>query len=105
MRLVVVQISEMWYTLDGRQFMGSVRLGNEIEERMRRVASIKGITISEVHRAALEEYLTRELAPKRVSRFSDVIGIADSGDGSLSENRKTIYGEILRKKHDRGESA
>ena len=62
------------------------------------------MTISEVHRAALNEYLARELALSRKSRFSDIIGIADSGDGSLSEDHKQVYGEILHRKYDRGEN-
>ena len=68
--------------------MESDRLENEIEERLRR--------------SAPEDDLAHEVAHERTGQFSDVIGIVDSGDGNLAQDRKRLYGEILRRKHGRG---
>jgi hypothetical protein len=78
--------------------MGSVRLDPELCERMRQVARIKGLTLSEVHRLALEEYCDREMAPPSASRYDDIIGVGE-GPSDLSTRSQEIFGEIMREKH------
>ncbi len=74
--------------------MASVRLGAELEEKVRRVAALEGLTISEVHRRALNEYLEREMPKKKTSRYDDIIGIAE-GPHDLSARASEIFGEII----------
>ena len=57
--------------------MSSVRLPTELEAEVRRIARLRGLTVSEVHRRALAEYCERELAAARRSRFDDVIGVVE----------------------------
>ena len=57
--------------------MSSVRLPTDLEADVRRIARLRGLTVSEVHRRALAEYCERELAAARRSRFDDVIGVVE----------------------------
>jgi hypothetical protein len=79
--------------------MGSVRLSREIDEKARCVAALKGVSISEVHRQALEQYCDRELAAARQSRYDDVIGAAQ-GPADLAERASQCFGEILDERRD-----
>jgi hypothetical protein len=78
--------------------MGSVRLDPVIEDKVRRVALKKGMTLSQVHRLALERFCEQEMNETRTSRYSDVIGVGD-GDVDLSSRAKEIFQEILNGKH------
>lgn len=79
--------------------MSSVRLPREIDEKAHRVAALKGLSLSEVHRQALEEYCDRELAADRRSRYDDVIGVAEGPD-DLAERASDRYGDLLAERHD-----
>lgn len=79
--------------------MSSVRLSREIDEKARRVAALKGLSLSEVHRQALEEYCDRELALARQSRYDDVIGVAE-GPPDLAERVSERFGDLLTERHD-----
>ncbi|MCW3059208.1 MAG: Ribbon-helix-helix protein copG family [Capsulimonas sp.] len=89
--------------------MSSVRLDSTTQDKLRQIAARKGISVSEVHREALSEYLEREFEATRKSRYSDMIGIADSGRTDLSTNHKQIFCEILDEKYansqERGKEA
>jgi predicted transcriptional regulator len=74
--------------------MGSVRLSREIDEKARRVAALKGLSLSEVYRRALEQYCDRELAAARQSRFDDVIGVAE-GPADLAERASEYFVDLL----------
>jgi hypothetical protein len=74
--------------------MSSVRLSGEIEAKVRRVAALKGLTLSEVHRRALEEFCERELAAARESRYDDVIGVAE-GPADLAARASERFGDLL----------
>jgi hypothetical protein len=78
--------------------MSSVRLSDAIREKVRQVAAMKGLTISEVHRLALEQYCERELAPTRKSRYEDVIGVAE-GPPDLSVNAAERFADLLAETH------
>ena len=80
--------------------MGSVRLDPKVEEKVRQVAAIKGLTLSEVHRLALVEYCEREMAPAKTSRYDDIIGIGE-GPRDLAARSEEIFGEIMDEKHRR----
>ncbi len=52
----------------------SVRLDRKLAEKVRRVAAIKELTLSEVHRLALAEYCDREIPLKKTSRSEEILG-------------------------------
>lgn len=78
--------------------MSSVRLSGEMQEKLRRVAALNGLTVSEVHRRALEQYCDREPGAKRPSRFDDVIGVAE-GPPDLSSRAADDLADILAEMH------
>ena len=77
-----------------RRQTGSVRLSREIDEKARRVAALKGLSLSEVHRRALEQYCDRELAAARQSRYEDVIGVVD-GPADLAERASGYFADLV----------
>ena len=79
--------------------MNSVRLPENLRSRIQEIARRKGLTVSEVHRLALEEYCLRETEPPRKSRYDDIIGVAE-GPSDLSARHKELFGEILRQKQE-----
>ena len=79
--------------------MGSVRLSREMDEKARRVAALKGLSLSEVHRQALEQYCDRELAAARQSRYDDVIGVVE-GPANLAERASEHFGDLLAEQRD-----
>jgi metal-responsive CopG/Arc/MetJ family transcriptional regulator len=78
--------------------VGSVRLPEKLQEKVREVAVRRGITRSEVFRRALESYCDQELTTYHTSRYDDVIGIAE-GPVDGSERVSDIYIEGLKKKY------
>lgn len=72
--------------------MASVRLAPELEKKLRELATVKGVSVSELHRQALEAYVQREL--KKGGRYSDVIGVA-TGDEDLSSRVSNAFTELL----------
>jgi hypothetical protein len=74
--------------------MSSVRLPDELEAKVRKVAARGGLTISEVHRRALVEYCERELADGPTSRFDDIIGVAE-GPPDLATRASERFTELL----------
>ena len=74
--------------------MSSVRLSAEIEGKVRRVAPLKGLTISELHRLALDEYCERQLDAGRKSRYEDVIGVA-AGPDDLAARASQRFAELV----------
>ena len=79
--------------------MSSVRLPDEIERKLRQVAALKGLSLSEVHRQALAEFCDRELGANRPSRYDDVIGVAE-GPPDLAERASERFGELLAERDD-----
>ena len=80
--------------------MGSVRLDPEVANKVRQVAAIKGLPLSEVHRLALAEYCEREMEPIKTSRYDDIIGVGE-GPCDLAARSEEIFGEIMDEKHCR----
>ncbi len=78
--------------------MNSVRLDPQLQERVRRVARQKGLTLSEVHRLALEAYCDAALAEPGCSRYGDVIGVIE-GPPDLAENAGRLFAELMARKH------
>lgn len=80
--------------------MNTVRLKPQLKEQMQRVASRKGISLSDVHREALEAYCAAELAEPGQSRYDDVIGVCE-GPPDLAANADRLYAEAMADKHGR----
>ncbi len=80
--------------------MLSVRLSSETKVKLRQIAELKGLTLSEVHRQALVEYCEREMKEKKTSRYDDIIGIGE-GPSDLARRSKEIFGEIMDEKYRR----
>ena len=83
--------------------MGSVRLGSQIEEKIRRVAAVKGLTLSEVHRQAVIEYCEREMSEKKNGRcddpfYDDIFG-AIEGPHDMAARSGETYREIMDEKY------
>jgi hypothetical protein len=85
--------------------MGSVRLDPAIEEKVRQVAAVKGLTLSEVHRLALTEYCEREMSDQKESRYDDpfyesIFG-AIEGPHDMAARSGETYKEVLDDKYRR----
>jgi hypothetical protein len=80
--------------------MSSVRLDPRVKEKMRKVAAMKGLTLSQLHRLALEDYCDREIAETGPGRYSDVIGVGE-GPSELSERSSEVFCDLVNDKHDR----
>jgi hypothetical protein len=87
--------------------MNTVRLKPEIAEKMRSLARRQGVSVSEIHRKAIESYLALEpdVAPHepstdkpRKSRWDSVIGVVrGSKDDSINVSRH--FTDYVAKKH------
>ena len=83
--------------------MGSVRLDPETQEKVRQVAAVKGLTLSEVHRQALAEYFEREMPEKKPSRYDDpfydsILG-SIKGPHDMAARSGETYKEIMDEKY------
>ncbi len=78
--------------------MNTVRLKAELREKVRQIARKRGITVSEVHREALEAYCDAALAEPKRSRYDDVIGIFD-GPTDLSQDLGRRFEEAMVEKY------
>lgn len=83
----------------------SVRLDDETEGLIRRLARSAGRTKSWVVREAVAEYASQRQPVDRApyEAFAPFIGVIASGDGTLSENTGQRYAELVKNKH-RGRS-
>ncbi len=77
--------------------MNTVRLAPQLKEKIQRVANGKGISVSELHREALEMYCANEVHEEK-SRYDDVIGIIEA-PADLSTNYKEMYTQAMVEKH------
>lgn len=84
--------------------MRSVRIDDELDQRVRRAAAREGVTVSEFIRAGAAERADRVLAEESVlEAWADYIGSVDTGDGptDLARRHSEVYGELLEEKHAR----
>ena len=61
--------------------MRSLRLDSELDEKVRRAASVKGETVSEFLRQAAAERADETLSARPSERFADVAGVVHGGGG------------------------
>lgn len=77
--------------------MRSVRLDPELEERIKRAASLEGATVSEFLRTAAAERADRTLSEQGADRFADVLGVVRGGGGRAGDTG-TAFREVLAEK-------
>ncbi len=85
--------------------MSSVRLDPEVAEKVRQVAAVKGLTLSEVHRLALAEYCEREMPEQKTGRYDDpfydsIFG-AIEGPHDMAARSGETYREVMDEKYRR----
>jgi hypothetical protein len=80
----------------------SVRLDEETEQGLERVAAAQGLSKSELIRRCLTEYLSRQAArPSAWQLGADLFGRVGSGRSDRSENRQQLVRESLHARKSR----
>lgn len=78
--------------------MRSLRLDPELDERVRRAATLEGSSISEFLRRAAAERVERTLSKRDSERLADVVGIIHGGGGRARDTGKT-FADLLTERH------
>ena len=82
--------------------MLTVRLPQEMEDRLKQIAASEKRTKAQVIRAALEAYLQARHGAKSASELGeDLFGRHGSGHGQLSTSYKSLLKERIRAKRAR----
>jgi hypothetical protein len=80
--------------------MLSVRLPQELEKKVRRIAASEKLTTTEVVRTALEAYVgSKDKVPSSYDLGKDLFGKHGSGRGDLSVSYKRQVKERIRAKY------
>ena len=74
--------------------MQSVRLDKELHRRLRAAARLSGEPVSQVIRAAIDEYVDHVLGRRLDRRLEDVIGVIES-EGGRARRSGMAFTEIL----------
>ncbi|MBM4236764.1 MAG: ribbon-helix-helix protein, CopG family [Firmicutes bacterium] len=79
--------------------MFSVRLPDDLEEKIKILSEKKNLSKSEIVREALQDYMTKDEATEHPYDLGrDLFGQHSSGDGNLSETYKKRIKEKIREK-------
>ena len=70
--------------------MRSLRLDPELDERVRRAATLEGSSISEFLRRAAAERADRTLSQRDSDRLADIVGIVHGGGGRARDSGKAF---------------
>jgi hypothetical protein len=74
--------------------MRSLRLDPELDERVRRAASLEGASVSEFLRRAAAERAERTLSRRADERLADVVGVIRGG-GGRARDTGTAFADLL----------
>jgi hypothetical protein len=74
--------------------MRSLRLDEELDDRVRRAAALKGESVSEFLRSAASARADEVLASNTRARFADVSGVVHGG-GGRAERTGDAFRELL----------
>jgi hypothetical protein len=78
----------------------SLRLDPELDERVRRAATIEGSSVSEFLRRAAAERAERTLARRASQQLADVVGIVHGG-GSRARETGKAFTDVLTERRRR----
>lgn len=76
--------------------MRSLRLDPELDEKVRRAASIRGESVSEFIRNAAEERAEETLTERSSDRFADVAGVVHGGGGRARRSGEAFTEALTR---------
>lgn len=80
--------------------MRSLRLDPELDERVRRAATLEGASMSEFLRRAAAERAERTLSQRGSERLADVVGVVQGGGGRARDTGKA-FGDLLTERSKR----
>lgn len=80
--------------------MRSLRLDDDLEERLQQAAAVRGESLSEFIRRAVDERARATLA-ESVHDFDDVLGVIHGG-GGRARRTGTAFRDVLAERHSRG---
>lgn len=80
--------------------MRSLRLDPELDERVRRAATLEGTSISEFLRRAAAERAERTLSRRSNERLADVVGVVQGGGGRARGTGKA-FADLLTERRKR----
>ena len=80
--------------------MRSVRLDPELDERVRRAATLEGSSVSEFIRRAAAERAERTLSQRDNERLADVVGVIRGGGGRARDTGKA-FADLLTERRKR----
>jgi predicted DNA-binding protein len=75
----------------------SVRLGNDLEQRLEKAARITGLPASQIIRDAVREQCDKLLAENLSDQLADVIGAVGSGGSTDSRRTGRQFTETLKR--------
>ncbi len=81
--------------------MRSLRLDDELDERLRRAAAVEGASVSEFLRRAIAERAERTLASGAEERLADVLGAVHGDGGGQARDTGTAFTDLLVQRHKR----
>jgi Ribbon-helix-helix protein, copG family len=81
--------------------MKSVRLGHELEARVKQAARKEGRTESDLIREAIAEKVDRVLGADVTALLEDFVGVLDSGGMSLARDAHRNAGSVIAEEFDR----
>ena len=80
--------------------MRSVRLDDELDNRVRRAAAAEGVSVSEFIRRAADERANHSLADRAEGRIADVVGVIRTGHRQARESGKA-FADLLAERRRR----
>jgi Arc/MetJ-type ribon-helix-helix transcriptional regulator len=78
--------------------MRSLRLDDQLDERVREAAAAEGSSVSEFIRRAVAERAESTLSTGASARLADVVG-AIHGDGGQARDSGRAFSELLAQRH------
>jgi len=81
--------------------MRSLRLDPELDQRVRRAATLEGSSISEFLRRAAAERAERTLSQGGSERLEDVVGVIHGGGGRARETGKAFADLLVQEPRQR----
>lgn len=81
--------------------MRSLRLDPELDEVVRRAATLEGASVSEFLRRAAAERAERTLSQRGSGRLADVVGVGRGGASGRARETGRAFGDLLSERTTR----